>query len=94
MARCKRCGAKAGFMNSICAECAQAEWAANRMNAIAQTKDVDALIALLDDQEWHVRETAATALGNLRDRKAIEPLGRVLVQEFQRPFMNSFEPNR
>ena len=94
MARCKRCGAKAGFMNSICAPCAQAVWAANRMNTIAQATDVDGLIALLDDQEWQVRETAATALGNLRDRRALEPLGRVLVQEFQRPFMNSFEPNR
>ena len=39
---------------------------------------VQALIACLDDRYWHARQIAAETLGKIGDRRAVQPLIRVL----------------
>jgi HEAT repeat protein len=41
---------------------------------------VQALIACLDDRYWHARQIAAETLGKIGDRRAVQPLIRVLEQ--------------
>ena len=38
-----------------------------------QTNYIDALIQALNDTDWNVRANAATALGNIKDKKAADP---------------------
>jgi HEAT repeat protein len=42
---------------------------------------VEPLIAILDDDDWRVRGTAAWALGNLNDERAIPELEKLLDDE-------------
>lgn len=71
-------------MTSLCASCAQFLEGWNRVQNSAQSRDIDSLIAILSDHDSYLREAAAEALGDLGDRRAIAPLGRLLVNDHQR----------
>jgi len=44
-------------------------------------KDVEGLIKALKDKDWHVRIPTVGALGEIRDKRAIEPLTQALKDE-------------
>jgi HEAT repeat protein len=44
------------------------------MEEMEKRKDVEGLIKRLRHRDYHVRLKAATALGNIRDKRAVEPL--------------------
>lgn len=54
----------------------------SKVEKMKAKRDVEGLIKALKDEDWNVREAAASALGEIGDKRAVKPLKDALEAEY------------